>query len=248
MDTLDRSSFKPSQMGDKTVLITGANRGIGRALLEEALQRGARLVYAGTRTEFTHADQRVVPLQLDITNKEQIQTAVSKVPSLDMLINNAGISVQDNLDERTLIEHHLSVNLFGTYNMIQAFLPLLIRSKGAIVNNLSLLSLAPLPLVASYCISKAAALSLTQSYRVLLAHHGIRVHGVLTGPVDTDMNHGLVIPVPMAAPALVAQAIFDGVDHLDEDIFPDPLSRTLADSWNNGVIKLFEKQVAGMAT
>ena len=227
---------------DKVVLITGANRGIGLALVEEALRRGAKRVYAATRVPFSHPDPRVTSLILDITNTEQIREAVEKVGSLDILINNAGISLFDDLGDRTKIERQLAVNLFGPYDMIQAFLPLLLRSHGAIVNNLSLAALAPLPPIASYSISKAAAFSLTQSLRAFLAARGVSVHAVLTGPVDTDMTRGF--DIPKTSTASVAQGIFDGVENMEEDIFPDPVSKSLADSWANGAVKAFEKQNA----
>jgi short-subunit dehydrogenase len=118
------------------------------------------------------------------------------------------------------------------------------RSKGAIVNNLSLLALAPLPLTPAYSISKAAALSMTQSLRALLADHGVMVHAVFTGPVDTDMTRGFEIP--KASPESVAQGIFDGLQNGEEDIFPDSLSQSIAEGWRHGVAKEFERQYAGI--
>jgi short-subunit dehydrogenase len=117
----------------------------------------------------------------------------------------------------------------------QAFLPMLKRVRGAILNNLSLMALAPLPLTPSYAISKAAALSMTQSLRALLARESVTVHGVFLGPVDTDMTRGFEIP--KGSPESVAQGIFDGLENGKEDIFPDPLSRSVADGWCNGVAK-----------
>jgi NAD(P)-dependent dehydrogenase (short-subunit alcohol dehydrogenase family) len=152
----------------KTVLVTGANRGIGRALVEEALARGARRVYAGMRQPLAHPDARVTPLTLDVTDAAQIQAAAGQVESLDILINNAGVFLADDLSDRAALEAHLAVNFFGTYGVTQAFLPALTRSGGAIVNNVSLAALAPIPLTPAYSISKAAAFSLTQSLRVLL--------------------------------------------------------------------------------
>ena len=230
---------------DRTVLITGANRGIGRALVEEALRRGAKRVHAGTRVPLVHSDGRVTPLTLDVTNATQIQEAVEKVESLDLLINNAGVSFYDDLSNRAVIERHFAVNLFGPYDLTQAFLPLLTRSRGAIVNHLSLLGVAPLPLVAAYSISKAAAFSLTQSLRALLVGRGMRVHAVLTGPVDTDMSRGLEIP--KASPESVARGIFDGVEKEEEDIFPDPMSESLAEGWRSGMAKTLERQLAALA-
>ncbi len=226
----------------KTVLVTGANRGIGQALVAEALRRGAGRVYAGTRQPLAHPDPRVTPLTLDVTSAAQIQAAADQIGSLDILINNAGVFAPDDLGDRAALDRHLAVNFFGTYAMIQAFLPMLTRSKGAIVNNVSLAALAPIPLTPAYSISKAAAFNLTQSLRVLLAARGVRVHAVLTGPVDTEMIRSLDIP---KAPAeSVARAIFDAVDNGEEDIFPDPLSASLADSWRNGAAKELERQNA----
>jgi NAD(P)-dependent dehydrogenase (short-subunit alcohol dehydrogenase family) len=142
----------------KTVLITGANRGIGRALVQETLRRGAKRVYAGTRGTLDIADERVTPLTLDVTDAEQIERAASQVGSLDVLINNSGIAPYDDLSDPAVIEQALAVNFFGMYKVSRTFLPKLKRSKGAIVNNLSLLALAPLPLTPSYSISKAAAM------------------------------------------------------------------------------------------
>ena len=157
----------------KAVLVTGANRGIGRALVEEALSRGARRVYAGTRQPLTHPDERVTPLMLDVTNTAQIEAAVETIESLDILINNAGVALYDDLSDRSVLEQHLAVNLFGTYGVTQAFLPMLIRSGGAIVNNVSMMAMAPFPVTPAYAISKAAAFNLTQSLRALLAVRGV---------------------------------------------------------------------------
>jgi len=226
----------------KTLLVTGANRGIGQALVQEALRRGAKRVYAGTRQPLTHPDRRVTPLTLDVTSAAQIQAAAGEVESLDVLVNNAGVAVYDDLSDRGALEKHLAVNLFGTYAVTQAFLPLLLASRGAIVNNLSLNAFAPLPVIPAYSASKAAAFSLTQSQRALLAGRGVRVHAVLTGPTDTDMNRGL--DIPKASAESVARAIFDGVEGGEEDIFPDPMARTLAEGWRDGAVKAFEHQLA----
>jgi len=232
-------------IANKAVLVTGANRGIGKALVEEALRRGAQRVYAGTRQPFTHLDMRVTPLTLDVTNASQIRQAVGEVESLDILINNAGVAIYDDLSNLDLIEQHLAVNFFGLLKVTHTFLPLLRRSKGAIVNNLSLLGLAGLPVIPSYSISKAAAFNMTQSLRALLAGQGVSVHAVVLGPIDTDMNRGFNIP--KASPESAAQRIFDGLEKGEEDIFPDPASASIAEGWRNGVVKALERQFAGFA-
>jgi NAD(P)-dependent dehydrogenase (short-subunit alcohol dehydrogenase family) len=229
-------------IADKTILVTGAGRGIGQALTDEALRRGARRVYAAARRPSAHPDERVTPLRMDVTDAAQVQAAAERVGSLDILVNNAGLALFEGLGDRTTLERHLAVNLFGTYAVTEAFLPALTRSGGAIVNNLSLNSLAPLPALAAYSVSKAAAFSLTQSLRTSLAGRDVRVHAVLTGPTDTDMVRDL--DIPKASAESVARAIFDAVDRGEEDIFPDPLAQSLADGWRNGAVKAFERQLA----
>src|SRR5246127_4384949 len=226
----------------KAVLVTGANRGIGRALVNEALDRGAGRVYAGTRQPFTHADARVTPLILDVTDAAQVEAAAGQVNALDVLINNAGVAPYDDLSDPAALEQALAVNLLGTYRVTRAFLPLITKSRGAIVNNVSTMAFAPLPLTPAYSISKAGAFSMTQSLRALLTGQGVTVHAVLTGPVDTDMNRGF--DIPKASPESAAAAIFEGLERGDEEIFPDPLSQSIAEGWRNGVAKALERQVA----
>jgi NAD(P)-dependent dehydrogenase (short-subunit alcohol dehydrogenase family) len=226
----------------KAVLITGANRGIGQALVNEALGRGAKRVYAGTRGPLQHPDKRVTPLTLDVTNASQIRQAVNQVDALDVLINNAGIALYDDLSNFEVIEKHLAVNLLGLLRVTHAFLPLLKRSHGSIVNNVSLAGLAPLPVIPSYSISKAAAFNVTQSLRALLASQGVAVHAVILGPVDTDMNRGF--DIPKASPEGSARGIFDGLERGEDDIFPDPASRSIAGAWRASVAKALEREFA----
>ena len=154
------------------------------------------------------------------------------------------MALYDDLSDRAALERHLAVDLFGTYGVTQAFLPLLTRSRGAIVNVLSIAAFAPVPIVPAYSISKAAAFSLSQSLRALLAGRGVSVHAVMAGPVDTDMSRGF--DVPKVSPEFVARAIFDGVEKGEEDIFPDPMSESIAESWRSGAAKALERQFAGL--
>jgi NAD(P)-dependent dehydrogenase (short-subunit alcohol dehydrogenase family) len=231
------------KIADSRILVTGANRGLGRAVVEEALRRGAKRVYAGTRQPFVHADRRVVPLMLEVTDTAQIREAAGKVDGLDILVNNAGISLMNDLGDRAALERLLAVNLFGTYDVTQAFLPILAQQESAIVNVLSLASLAAVPFDSLYSVSKAAAFSLSQSLRALLAVRGVAVHVALPGPIDTDMTRGLEIP--KAAPETVARAILDGVEAGDEEIFPDPMSAAVAEGWRGSAVKALQRQFAG---
>jgi NAD(P)-dependent dehydrogenase (short-subunit alcohol dehydrogenase family) len=233
-------------IADKAVLVTGANRGIGQALVEEALRRGARRVYAGTRQPLAHADERVTPLTLDVTDEGQIQAAVESVDSLDIVINNAGLALYGDLRDRATLEQSLAVNLYGPYDVTQAFLPALTESRGAIVNVVSLAAWASVPVMPAYSVSKAAAFSLSQALRALLAGRGVSVHAAMLGPVDTDMTRGLEIP--KSSPESVARGIFDGVENGEDEIFPDPMSESMAESWRSGAAKALERESAALVT
>jgi NAD(P)-dependent dehydrogenase (short-subunit alcohol dehydrogenase family) len=236
--------MRPTTFVGKSVLVTGANRGLGEALVDEALRRGAHRVYAGTRQPLTCADERVMPLMFDVTDPAQIQAALDRVDALDILINNAGVSVPDDLNDRSAFERHLAVNLYGTLDVTWACLPLLTHSRGAMVNVVSVGAVAAIPVLPAYSISKAAALSLTQSLRALLAGKGVSVYAVLPGPIDTDMVRDL--DLPKTPPEDVARAMLDGVERGDEDIFPDPMSQLLAEGWRLGVAKTLERQNAAL--
>lgn len=227
-----------------TVLVTGANRGIGKALAGEALARGAEHVYAGTRQPLNHPDPRVTPVPLDVTDPAQVQAAATELEALDVLINNAGIMLPDAPFDPAVLKRHLAVNLYGSNAMTRAFLPALIRSRGAVINLLSCAALAPLPMFTSYSASKAAAFSLTKTLRAAHAGQGVTFHAVLAGPVDTDMTRELEIA--KISPEAAAQAIFDAVEKGDEDIFPDPASASLAEAWAAGADKILERQFAGL--
>jgi NAD(P)-dependent dehydrogenase (short-subunit alcohol dehydrogenase family) len=233
-----------STFANSSVLVTGANRGLGRAVVEEVLRRGAKRVYAAARQPHTHPDRRVQPLALDITDPAQIQAAVEQVDSLDVLINNAGVSLPDDLGGRDPLEHHLAVNLYGTWDVTRAFLPALTRSHGTIVNVVSLAAFAAVPVLPAYSISKAALFALTQSQRTLLAADGVTVHAVMAGPIDTDMIRGLAIP--KTAPEVVARGVLEGVERGEEEIFPDPMSATLTAGWYAGDAKALERQNAAL--
>jgi NAD(P)-dependent dehydrogenase (short-subunit alcohol dehydrogenase family) len=237
-------SAKATTIEGKAVLVTGANRGLGQALVEEALRRGATRVYAGTRRPWVHSDERVTQLSLDVTDPAEIQRAAETVGSLDILVNNAGVALPDALSDRAALEQHLAVNLFGTWGVTDAFLPLLTRTGGAVVNVISLAALAAVPVLPAYSISKAAAFSLSQSLRALFARRGVSVHAVLAGPIDTDMVRDL--DIPKTSPESVARGIFDGVQRGDEEIFPDPMSETMAESWRAGATKALERQNAAL--
>jgi NAD(P)-dependent dehydrogenase (short-subunit alcohol dehydrogenase family) len=228
----------------KSVLVTGANRGLGQAFVEELLRRGAARVYTGTRQAMVAKHDRVTPVTLDVTDAAQIQAAVDRIDSLDILINNAGVSVPDDLSDRSSFERHLAVNLYGTLDVTRAFLPLLTSGHGAVINIVSLGAVAAVPVLPAYSVSKAASLSLTQSLRALLTGRGVDVYAVMPGPIDTEMVRALEIP--KTPPQDVARATLDAVERGEEDIFPDPMSATVAERWQTSPVKQMERQNAAL--
>lgn len=236
---MSASASTSASLEAKTVLITGANRGIGRALTEEALRRGAAAVYAATRKPFTHGDPRVQPVTIDLSDPAGIRAAAKGIDHLDLLVNNAGIAAYDDLSDPEVLRQQLAVNLFGPLEVTNAFVPALRRSQGAVVTISSTAGLAPLPFIPSYSISKAALLALTQAQRALLAPSGVRVHAVLAGPVDTEMSKDF--QAAKATPQSVAVAVFDGLAAGQDEIFPDPAARQLAEAWAGGASKVLER-------
>jgi NAD(P)-dependent dehydrogenase (short-subunit alcohol dehydrogenase family) len=207
-------------------LVTGANRGIGRALTEALLARGARKVYAAARRPDAPADpgdERLVPLRLDVTDAAQIDAAADAAPDVELIFCNAGVVLASGISDPTVLgqaRREMEVNYFGPLLLVQRLVPALAANGGgAIVNIGSLAGLANVPFSPTYSASKAALHSLTQAARTLLRPQGISVFGVYPGPVDTDMSRELAIP--KASPRDVALAILDGVEAGLEDIFPD---------------------------
>jgi NAD(P)-dependent dehydrogenase (short-subunit alcohol dehydrogenase family) len=220
-------------------LVTGSNRGIGKAIVEELLARGAKKVYATARNAAAVADLvkagggRVIALSLDITNDESVKAAATAAGDVTLLINNAGALAagsQVTTDVKTL-ELNLDVNYYGTLRAVQAFAPVIERNGGGtIANVLSVVSFAGAPGFGAYSASKAAAHSLTQALRSELAPKGVKVLGVYPGPVDTDMAKALE-GVEKATPASVAAEIADGIDAQADYILPDPMAKQAFSSY-----------------
>jgi NAD(P)-dependent dehydrogenase (short-subunit alcohol dehydrogenase family) len=215
-------------------VVTGANRGIGKALVDALLSRGASRVYAAARSpEGVAVRDRVVPLRLDVTVREQVESAAAKARDATLLFNNAGTLGAYGLltTPPEDLEKEFRTNFHGSLAVTKAFLPALLRAPGraAVVNVLTVVSLASMPGLGGYSASKAAAFSMTQALRGELKPKGIAVHAVFPGPVDTDMAKAITLP--KTSPEDVARAILDGVARGDEDICPDPMSRDVYAKW-----------------
>jgi NAD(P)-dependent dehydrogenase (short-subunit alcohol dehydrogenase family) len=227
------------QVSGSSVFLTGANGGIGFALVARLLERGAAHVHAADLVleRLTSLDDdRVVPLELDVTDDDGIAAAAAQVQRLDLLINCAGVLTGAGplAGDVDAIEHELQVHYLGPLRMTRAFLPLLVESGGAIVNMLSVAALSSMPSIGAYSSAKAAAHSLTQGLRAQLSARGVSVHGVYPGPVDTPMTRDLPeLDGPKAAPLDVADAILAAVEAGEEDIFPDRMGRDVGELWRS---------------
>ena len=228
--------------------VTGASRGLGRALVDALLNRNVRKVYALARdTSSVRSDPRVVPVAFDLLDPASIAAAARSAGEATLLINNASTAAfAGPLDAApAAVRNEMAVNYDGTYATIRAFVPVLeANGGGAIVNILSLLALASTPPMTGYSASKAATHSLTQALRPVLAQRAITVHGVYPAGIDTDMLAG--IDAPKTPPAEVAAALLDGLAADQEDIFPDPNAQTMSQTWWSDP-KGFERAFSGAA-
>ncbi len=243
--------MKAQRIEGAVALVTGANRGIGRALTEALLARGVRKVYATARNPDTLValrDERVVPLRLDVTDAEQIRAAAKAAADVELVFNNAGVVLGSGIADSTVLDQarrEMEVNYFGPLQLLNRLAPTLARNGGgAVINIGSAAGLTSVPFFPTYSASKAALHSLTQAARILLAPQGTSVFGVYAGPVDTDMARDVALP--KSAPRDVAFAILDGVAAGQEDIFPDPFSVDFGRQFGSSP-KDSERQMAAMA-
>jgi NAD(P)-dependent dehydrogenase (short-subunit alcohol dehydrogenase family) len=234
---IDATTTKTYPIKGTTALVTGANRGIGRAIVDALIARGAAKVYATARNVdslkelVAKSGGRVVPLQLDVTNPEQIRAAAAAAGDVRLLINNAGVvkKFAGDFTDPAWIEAsrgEFETNVVGVLAVTQAFAPTLTsRPGGAVVNLSSVAGLVNFPVITTYSASKAAAHSLTQAIRAQLAAQQVYVAGVYPGPIDTDMARE--IDLEKLSPEAAAQAILDGIEARREEIFPDPFAQQL---------------------
>lgn len=219
---------------NSVLFVTGASheKGIGQALIEEALSRGAKKVYASARRASQLDDLvakhhgKVIAIELDVTNENQIQAAVKDAGDTQILINNAGLCgfsgcTHNFCEETTRAE--FEVNFFAPLKLMHAFSEEIIRNKpGAFVNVISIAALSPFPPAMGYSASKAALYSLTQAARVELYPHQIPVYAAFPGPIDTNMAKDLNVAKESAQN--VAKRILNAMEEGKEDILTDRIA------------------------
>ena len=236
------------KLKNKVVLITGSNRGIGKALVGAALEAGASKVYAGMReiSRSDFSDRRVVPLAIDLNSEATIATAAKLASDTQILINNAGVLAFGSALESKLsdIASDFETNLYGTLRVVRALTPGIEKlGGGAVANLLSIVALSSMSGIAGYSASKAALHSITQALRPELKKKSISVHGVYPGPIDTDMAKGM--DLPKTSPEETAKNIILGIESDQDYIFPDAMSTQVGTAWLKNP-KAVELQFASM--
>lgn len=229
------------QISGSVALVTGANRGLGRALAAELLARGAETVYAAARDPAAIADLDPVPLRLDVTDPDQVAAAAERCGDITLLINNAGVLTNSPLlgaPSPQPAQHEMAVNYFGTLAMCRAFAPILGRNGGgAIVNILSIASFVTNPATGSYSASKAAARALTNGIRVELRRQGTLVVGVHSGYIDTDMARSAT--AAKASPQYMAALTLDAVQAGQEEVLADEPTRAIKAAIPNDLQEIY---------
>jgi NAD(P)-dependent dehydrogenase (short-subunit alcohol dehydrogenase family) len=222
-----------------SALVTGSNRGLGRHLASELLNRGAT-VYAGAR----HPDSVDLPgaklVALDITDRASVNSAVEIAGDVTLLINNAGSSPGSDLlhGDEAQIRFEMDTHFFGTLSVIRAFAPRIsTNGGGTILNILSVLSWFSMPRSGAYCAAKSAEWSMTNALRLQLAEENIRVAGLHVGYMDTDMTAS--ISAPKSDPADIAKIAIDGVEHDLYEIIADDVSRQMQAVLAEGVSSIY---------
>lgn len=222
-------------------LVTGANRGLGRAYVEALLQAGAAKVYSGVRDGAMPVIPGSIPLTLDITDAASVADVANAAQDVTLLVNNAGILRRRPFLSPSSMQAaraEMETNYFGTLAMCQAFAPVLGRNGGGtLVNMLSVVSWFTFPLSGTQCASKAAELSLTNGIRIELRAQKTQVVGVFAGFIDTDMAHG--IAAPKSAPLDIARRVLEGIERGEEEIFADERSAAVRDAISQSPMAIY---------
>lgn len=238
---------------NKTVLVTGANRGIGKATLDEAIRRGARKVYAAVRNTDSAAPlvkehgERVVPIRLDLNVPASIAAAAKAATDVDVVVNNAGVmKISTALDKDAIdaLQFEMNANVYGFMRVVQAFAPILKANGGGVIVQLnSIASVKTFADKTTYCASKAASYSITQGLRDSLYEQGTLVVSVHPGPIQTDMGQAAGFGDDASSPSIVADAIFDAIAEGRFHAWPDPVAQYVGDAYHSFAENIVEREL-----
>ncbi len=242
---------KQISIKDSIAFVSGANRGIGKAITEELLNKGAKKIYAGARKKESLKDltdkygDKVVAIQLDVTNQDSVNQAAKEVSDTTMLINNAGVLSQGGYNTNDMMEglqKNMEVNVYGVARLTQALLPNIKKqSNAAIVTVSSVAGLANMPLESSYSVSKAATHSLIQGLRGDLKESNILISGIYPGPIDSDMtNTEKFKNIEKDSSENLAKNVVNALEQGDEDIFPDVMAEQVKQAYSSSPKQLEE--------
>lgn len=241
-------------INNKIILVTGANRGIGKALVESFIEHGAAKVYAAVRKLENAAPlvekygDQVVSIQIDLADPQSIFSAAETAKDVQVVVNNAGIYTNSTpLSDNAIaaLESEMKINVYGLIHMAQAFAPVLKANGGGVFAQLnSVVSMKTFSNCATYCASKAAAYSITQALRELLSEQGTIVLSVHPGPIATDMGDAAGLTEIAEPPTLVAEGIIKALEAGDFHVFPDSMAKQIGAAYQSFAANIIEANMS----
>jgi NAD(P)-dependent dehydrogenase (short-subunit alcohol dehydrogenase family) len=245
------------QIKNCVALVTGANRGIGKAIVQGLVAKGAAKVYAAVRKPSSanalvkEFGDRVVPIEIDLTRPETVTAAAKTADDVTLVVNNAGVlrkATPLSKDAAEALAFEMDVNVYGLLRVAQAFVPVLKKNgHGAFVQLNSVASLKNFPDFATYSATKAAAYSITQALQAQLSGEGILVVSVHPGPIATDMGRDAGLEEIAEPPSLVADAIIEALENAKFHAFPDTLAKQFGEAYASFATNVIEAGAAETA-
>ena len=242
-----------SQLTNQVILVTGANRGIGKAIVAEAIARGGKKVYAAVR-DLKSAEplvkefgSKVVPIELDLSKPQTVIEAANQTSDVTIVVNNAGaLTMTKALDEDAVssLEYLVDVNVSGLIRVAQAFAPILKNNGGGVLAQVnSVVSTKAFPTSATYSASKAASYAVTQALREQLRPQGTEVVSIHPGPIATDMGKEAGLENIAEPPSVVAVAFFDALDSKAFHVFPDTMAQQIWEQYRGYAESVIEPEL-----